>query len=94
MPRRKTPNYDVENYDISNQLNLGLKEKRYCQICSRDTYGSRIQDNSYLLKFRLWSGNPCTQVPERKDLTIYMCHACREKVYKAIKNTIAEIQNK
>lgn len=82
--------YDTEDKSISNPLNMERIDDRYCPICGADTYGHKISENLYRLSLNLWSGNPCTRVPERKDLHIFMCHSCREKMYKVIKNFIEE----
>lgn len=82
--------YDKEDRSISNPLNMERIDDRYCPICGADTYGHKISENLYRLSLNLWSGNPCTRVPERKDLHIFMCHSCREKMYKVIKNFIEE----
>lgn len=82
--------YDTEDKSISNPLNMERIDDRYCPICGADTYGHKISENLYRLSLNLWSGNPCTRVPERKDLHIFMCHSCREKMYKVIRNFIEE----
>ena len=82
--------YDTEDKSISNPLNMERIDDRYCPICGADTYGHKISENLYRLSLNLWSGNPCTRVPERKDLHIFMCHSCREKMYKVIKNFVEE----
>lgn len=84
--------YSTENRSIENPLSATRIDDRYCPICGADTYGSNIYDNHYKLRLNLYNGNPCTQVPERKDLELDLCFRCRNKIYKAIKKTILDIK--
>ena len=87
---KQMADYRRANNSISNPLNMERVDNRYCPICGNDTYGHKMSENLYKLQLSLYTGNPCTQVPERKDLSIFMCHSCREKLYKTIKNFIQE----
>lgn len=86
----KRADYSVSNNNIKNPLDMEIVDKRYCPICGKDMWGPKISDNHYKLRLNLYTGNPCTQVPERKDLTIDMCFSCRNAVYKAIKEVVKE----
>lgn len=84
--------YTTTNYSISNPLNRERIDNRYCPLCKKDLYGAKIYDNHYKLRLSLYNGNPCTQVPERKDLEIDLCFDCRNKIYKAIKKEVEKIE--
>lgn len=86
--------YTRTNHKISNPLNIKVQGDGWnCPICGYRWAGSRIVDNHYMLRLSLYSGSPCTQVPERKDLEIHMCFKCRNKIYKAIKDTVEELKS-
>lgn len=86
--------YSVSDNSIKNPLNMELKEDRYCPICGNDTYGPKIAGGSHRLQLSLWTGNPCTRVPERKDLSVFMCYKCRTKLYKTIENKLLEMKRR
>ena len=85
--------YTRTNYLIKNPLNIKVEDRRCCPICGYEWFSGKIVDNHYILELKLYSGSPCTQVPERKDLEMHMCFKCRNKIYKAIKDTVEELKS-
>lgn len=86
--------YSQIDYSVKNPLNMELKDRRYCPICGNDTYGGKIVGGVHKLHLGLYSGNPCTKQPERKDLTVFMCYKCRMEIYKTLKEKLTEMRSR
>ena len=84
--------YSNIDYSIKNPLNMELKDKRYCPICGKYTNDGNITGGVHKLFLGLYTGNPCTKQPKRKDLTIFMCYKCRTEIYNTLEKKIAELR--
>lgn len=71
--------YDHVNYDISNPLNIGTFNIETCPLCKKNA-----KEKIHRIHLSIWSGNPCTQDPKKKDLDIFTCTDCAQELRKSV----------